>query len=142
IVSLNSNQFWGIGLRSGADGAWNFWRNFSLFGKSGISLLAGQFNINQQQIVVGGPDFTVGSTYATAQAKRHQLATALDLAAGFGWNTPCWCVDLDLSIGWEFQCWFSQNQLLQVVSAGENSYVNLKGDLTTQGLIARVGIAY
>ncbi|MBI3901239.1 MAG: hypothetical protein HY324_03695 [Chlamydiia bacterium] len=147
FISLNSNQFWGMGLRSGADATWHFWNDFSLFGKSGVSLLWGQYNVSRQEILtsaltVGGITYLPGTTRAITNVMRYQLATALDLIGGFGWHTTCYGLGLDLSLAWEFQLWFSQNQLLKVVGNNNINYVNLQGDFSTQGLTAGIAVTF
>lgn len=149
--SLNKNDFKGLGLRIGGDGNWNIWRCFSLFATSGFSLLSGTFDISRREVLEStvvypattGTTYSPGTERATTLATRHQLASALDLSCGLALSRQVGKLHVTLSAGWEGQIWFAQNQMLEIVDASQNfRYVNLKGNLTLQGLTARIGAAF
>ncbi|MBS0622562.1 MAG: hypothetical protein JSR80_06355 [Verrucomicrobia bacterium] len=147
-VSLNKNNFSGVGLRIGGDGAWNFCRCLSLFGQSGISLLSGTIDVIRREILTtaatyGSVLYPAGTERARTQVTRHQLMPALDLMGGIGWHIACGCLGVHLSCAWECQLWFAQNQMLNVIDITENfRYFNQRGNLTLQGLTAQAAITF
>ncbi|MBS0622561.1 MAG: hypothetical protein JSR80_06350 [Verrucomicrobia bacterium] len=147
-ASTTKNDFSGVGLRIGGDGSWNFWRGFSLFGKSGISLLYGQFEVRHREFLAapvtsGGVTFPAGTERARMKLSPSQAAPAIDLTAGIGWDF-CLCrFNVNVSVAWECQLWFTQNQMLQVLDdSGAISNNTLKGDLSLQGLTARLALGF
>ncbi|MBS0622559.1 MAG: hypothetical protein JSR80_06340 [Verrucomicrobia bacterium] len=150
LLSKNNNHFCGGGLRIGGDGSWNFWRGFSLFGKSGLSLLYGKFNVLRREFFVtpmtaGAVAFPPGTQRDAAAMRFYGMSPAADLTGGMSWCGRCSCVEVKISLAWECQIWWSQNRGYQSTNPtfnGVSSSVPFTGHLTLQGLTARFGIGF
>lgn len=147
--SLNKNDFWGAGLRGGVDGFWRFFSDFALFAKSGVSLLAGKFNVSRHQyledtITFNSETFLAGSERALAKCKKETLASSVDLEAGLAWRFCGASVEFSFSLAWECAIWFAQNQMKEAISdlSGAVRHVDLNGDLVFQGLTARAELLF
>ncbi len=108
---ISKQNFWGIGLRTGLDGVWEFCNHFAAFCNSGVSALWGQFKSVGKSYDTNFPssyaDVLIGDTYNYV----HTLSPVIQLEVGLqtNWVLPGTHHFL-AQVGWEEQFWFFQNQ--------------------------------
>ncbi len=147
-----SNDYRGIGLRSGLDSFWNFGCGWALYGNLAASIIYGRFKVDhdeQNRLAANPhPKTKILETHESFRASRAML----DLALGVQWSGMfCDCkYGITVALGWEHHLLFDQNQMWRVnrigdVSSaiaggtslpnltGENVYHQRRGDLDTQG---------
>jgi len=126
-LSLDQD-FWGIGLRSGLDTAWQFNHNLSFFADFALSILWGQFDLDRlDRNIKGG----ISTTHVNTGVSPHTFEPVLTFGAGLKWDT--WLSGGDyhilLQAGWDHQLWILQNEFIKVPT--ETDHI---GDLVLQGL--------
>jgi hypothetical protein len=131
---IQSQDYWGIGLRGGLGTEWHFTRNWSIYGNLAVSELYGQFEETRK-------DTEGGSNPGVAYFVRnnfHTIKPVLEMAVGLRYETffSRERYQLFFQAGWEEQIWFNQNQLI------ENGFRPPKGDLVFQGLDIKAGFSF
>ncbi len=128
-VDLDAD-FWGVGIRFGANTLWGLGRGFSIYGNGSASLLSGDFSVKEKE------KRTV-IDLRLLNAKRHicnVIATA-DLALGLQWD---YMISKDryhfgVKFGWELDMFFDQNQFFNFGSS-PGSFKTQNDDLSFQGV--------
>ncbi len=133
FLMKNDMDFWGIGLRTGLNTGWFFYKNFSLFADFALSALWSNFEIERK-------DRRLRSTAPTnlvlidVDNDFHTIKAVLEFDIGLRYDL--WFYDdeyhLGFQAGWEEQIWFSHNQLLRKTEEGAH------GDLILQGLTVKI----
>jgi hypothetical protein len=123
-------DFWGVGIRFGADTLWGLGRGFSIYGNGSASLLSGDFTVKETE------KLTV-IDLRLVNAKRHicNVVAVADLALGLQWD---YMLSKDryhfgVKFGWELDMFFDQNQLFNFGSS-PGSIRTQNDDLSFQGL--------
>jgi len=133
-----TNNYWGIGLRAGINGKWQWTNCFGLYTKGALSILNGNFYVKQSESVQfsGVNGYTnlldIKDTYYRARI----LA---ELGLGIYWETTIRsCGRFTLQLGWEQLYFFGQNQLNRfTTSQSPGVHVATDGDLSLQGITVR-----
>lgn len=139
----NKNNFNGGGFRSGFSSGFYFGSHFSITGKGAVSLIWGDFSIEQKQLtnssLLGLSSFTpiinIKDHYAS-------LKSAIELGLGLRWETSLSQESFHfmIDVGWEMQNWSDLNQMLRYTAsrAGVPQFsgelLHEGGDLGIQGL--------
>jgi hypothetical protein len=139
-VAFTSNtmreRFFGIGLRSGMDAAFQFDKNWSMYGDLALSALASHFNINEtvKTYTATTTNGVVAETTAeylnSTKAVCNTISPVLEVGMGLRWDY--WFNDdsyhVGMALGWEQQVWFGMNRLTTIY------YPATSGDLTMSGV--------
>jgi len=124
------NKFFGIGPNIGLLGQWSWGRGFSLFAKSLLSLLLGEFYVHQDEYLDKEKLLGVHDIFSST-------AAIFEICAGVGWQH---CFQgalrrLALDIRWDQLFCPSQNQLLHFTNANTPGvFFANQGDLTISGV--------
>lgn len=132
ITQDQNQKSFGIGLRTGMNGSWEFCRNFSVYGNTAFSVLSTRFNNrNCVSNVV---------TYGTTPVLTANFNSILNtiqpvIEFGMGLCYDYWFNDdlyhFGISAGWEMQYWNDMNHFFHY---SEMPAVSRTGDLSIQGL--------
>ena len=139
-----SNDFWGIGLRTGIQMQFFFDKNWSLYANGAGALLFGEFDLSQHTkgFFLNAPIGLIEPYQELFHESNelHRLRANLEVGAGFMWETFFNKDKFHFSIaaGWDFVEWFRQNELRQCVgyngnNLGDATNINQEGDLGLQG---------
>ncbi|MBS0621053.1 MAG: hypothetical protein JSS61_06310 [Verrucomicrobia bacterium] len=130
-VRMN-NDFWGVGLRLGADSLWALGAGFSIYGNGSVSLLSGHFNVHEKEKQTNPKADRLDVRYTP-----DPVVVTADVALGLQWD---YMFSKDrfhfgVKFGWEFNMFFDQNQLFNFVSSSLPGSVTFQDDdLSFQGL--------
>lgn len=128
-----TNDFWGIGVRTGCDGVWRLGQGFSIYGDAAVSVLYGEFNIKQDEIVL--LEGLMPRSVYDFQTRFPLPRTIAEVGAGVQWVQDFDQTRIQVKLGWENMVFFGQNQLKRFTnSIDPASTVTTHGDLMTQGL--------
>ncbi len=89
-------QFEGFGGRVAGSVHWNMYRNLSLFGSLGISLLAGELQSHRYEENFGTAVIDVSQTF-------EQVSPVMELAVGADWKNGPW----NVAAGYELSSWLN-----------------------------------
>ena len=126
------NDFWGVGIRMGADTLWGLGCGFGIYGDGSASLLSGHFDVHERERLEHA-----GLTKMSVSRNFDNIVVAADIAMGLQWDLMfnddrC---HFGVKFGWEFDMFFDQNQLFNFLSSTLPGSVNFKNDdLSFQGL--------
>lgn len=135
--SLNKQNYWGVGIRTGLNTSWQFNKNWSLFSDTALSALWGQFKITRvdtssQDGADSSNKITIkkDNVIVTNMNKRiHTLRPVLELDLGIRWDY--WFLDDDYRIriqaAWEEQVWFDQNLFIRIGQPNRYGCLNMQG---------------
>ena len=135
-VDQNQRTF-GIGLRTGMNGAWEFCRNFSLYGNTAFSVLSSRFKnaYTETDYIPVGADPVI---YTNLNSVVNTIQPVIEL--GMGLSYDYWFNDdmyhFGISAGWEMQYWNNMNHFFGYATNSE--LVSRTGDLSIQGLDVKV----
>ncbi len=142
-ITLHQRQ-WGIGTRGGLNAVWHFTKEIGIYGNIAASALWSEFRNHVVEVQEGTATITqteVSSAFQNTvqnnDGKIFVITPVLELALGFQgmvWFNDETCLFL-ARIGWEGQIWWDFNQF---VLPSDRQH----GDLSVQGLTARVGFTY
>lgn len=144
------NKFAGAGLRAGFNTEWNVGCGFGLYGNGAVSILYGQFSIEQSETLAAlqfGSN-CCGNDILNIEDKFKSAKAAIDLQLGVRWATYM-CNSNNrfvLSAGWEQHIFLNQNQLKRFYSISNATsptdfnqtatyYVHQHGDFGTEGFM-------
>lgn len=131
---LQSDRFWGIGIRSGLDMQWGLGYGFSIFDNFAGNLLYAYHSVEHREIQNDAKVLDVGNFF--------HLGTAIfDMQIGirYDWISCDCCYHIGLDLGWEQHWHQGQNQfLLFVDDEMVGQYVANQGDLGIQGYYLKV----
>jgi len=122
-------DFWGVGLRAGFNGAWQFIKTLSFFGDLSAATLWGQYDLHRHQTSISS---NIAVVTLNTDASPHTMQPVIGLIAGVRWED--WLnhdrIHFLLQVGWEQQVWLSHNQMIKNFSDPNNL-----GNLILQGLV-------
>lgn len=130
-------DFWGIGVRVGADFQWHFTKSWAVTSSLAGALLYGSFDVKEH----------VNLTSTKVDLSR--VAPNLEASLGLQWDMffskdRCHCT---VGLGYEFSEWFSQNQIIRselFTNAGTTftHSEHASGDLGLQGMTLKVAFDF
>lgn len=129
-VHLNTD-FWGAGIRFGANTLWGLGLGFSLYGNGSASLLSGHFDVKEVEKLKSA-DLRI----MKAERDVDNVAATADLGLGIQWD----CLfskercHFGVKFGWELDVFFEQNQLFNFIGSNPAAFKTQNDDLTFQGL--------
>jgi len=125
-----SQDFWGIGLRTGMDNTFQFTKCFSFFADLALSLLWGEFDLSRKETSIN-PATGDSHTVLNTGASPHTAEPVVNVAAGLRYDT--WFSEdrfhFALQAGWEHSLWILHNEVIKNLNEPDHS-----GDLYLQGL--------
>ncbi len=139
FVETESN-FYGAGLKAGLDGErYNECRNLFVYGKTFLSLLAGESRATYLQ----GSSFD--PVIANTNWKATRLVTMYDLELGGGWQNDCGTVRL--SMGYTYSIWYNVTRTNEWINAVQhNNFVdqsdNFNAFMAFDGLVTRLELRW
>jgi hypothetical protein len=127
-------SFDGQGLTLGAQGEWQFWREFRLFGRGRGSILMADFTNTLVETNNGGA--TVNANVVESYL---QTVPILELASGIAWERR----NVRVALGYEIQNWFNViDSPTFVDDFAEGKLSRRKSDLGIEGLFLQLGLAF
>jgi hypothetical protein len=130
-IDQNQKSF-GIGLRTGMNGAWEFCKNFSIYGNTAFSVLSTRFKNQYSETDYATID-SVGELYANLNSVLNTIQPVIEL--GMGVSYDYWFNDdmyhFGISAGWEMQYWNNMNHFF---GYSTDEIISRTGDLSIQGL--------
>jgi hypothetical protein len=127
------NDFKGAGVLIGIETNWWFGAGFSLFGNAAAALLAGHFDLKQEQHQLAGVE-TVD-----LKSDLNLVSPMADLVLGLAWdrNFSNDRFHVGLSGGFETQYWWSQQQTERFTADTQPIFIRGGDDLAFYGLTLR-----
>lgn len=129
--SASTERFFGIGLHTGMDAAFQFDQNWSMYGDFAISALASHFNLSQTATTynVTGTTTTASNYLGKYKAIYNTITPVLELGMGLRWDY--WFNDdsyhVGLSLGWEQQLWWNMNRFATIMEPGYAGNLSMQG---------------
>jgi hypothetical protein len=125
------NDFWGVGLRMGANTLWGLGAGISIYGNGSFSLLSGEFDVNEYE-----RHQATDLTLMNVSRDIDSVVVTADLALGLQWD---YMFSKDryhfgLKFGWEFDMFFDQNQLFNFIGSNPGAFQTFSDDLSFQGI--------
>lgn len=136
--TVQSQEFWGAGLRGGLNSEWHFTRNWSLYGVLGLDALYGQF----QDTVLSFQSIDSQTTLKQSQrCNLHTISPILEFALGVRYETffSNDRYQLFAQAGWDQQVWFNQTHFIVGLASGSGQ---ISGNLVLQGLNVKFGFSF
>lgn len=140
------NDFKGIGVRGGLDSNWLIGRGFSFFGNVALAIVYGRFSIDHEEFNRQASAPFAKTPLLDSDESFHASRGMTDLELGIEWSTMFSNCNYGFTVGlsWEHHMFFNQNQLWRVNrifdsvqtppnNSGENTFIQRRGDLSTQG---------
>lgn len=125
------NDFWGIGLRMGADTLWALGAGWGIYGNGAASLISGSFDMHEKEKLKVADEPRLNLKVDT-----DSVVAIAELALGIQWD-KLFSKDryhFGVKFGWEFNVFFDQNRLVRFVSSNPASISQNDDDLSFQGL--------
>ncbi|MBS0603876.1 MAG: hypothetical protein JSS60_02435 [Verrucomicrobia bacterium] len=124
-------DFWGVGIRIGANTLWGLGKGFSIYGNGSVSLLSGDFDVHEHEKLEDA-DIRL----MNIERDVDNVVVTADLALGLQWD---YMFSKDryhfgVKMGWEFDMFFDQNQLFNFLGSNPGSISFADDDLSFQGL--------
>jgi len=129
IEVFASNDFWGIGLRTGLESEWIIGAGWKVIGTASASLLFGRFDISQD---TSGP---LAYPY-NLHHEFYEVVPNFELGLAINWGTH-FCSNryyVNMQVGYEFQYWLAQNRMMKFSTISYDSvdktvsdYLSLNG---------------
>ncbi len=128
----NSNDFWGVGLRMGADTLWGLGAGWGIYGNGAASMVSGSFTVHEKEKLEEADQQRLNLT-----ADTDSVIAIAELALGIQWD-QLFSKDryhFGVKFGWEFNVFFDQNRLVRFNSSDNPGAISTSdGDLSFQGL--------
>jgi len=141
-------DFQGVGLRGGFDAAWRFSHCFSMVGGMALSAVYSELCSTREDTFTDDINFHTPNVDKNVNLKLEKcvLIPVFELTFGVRFNQHvCGCYDVYAFAGWETQVWMdlNRNLYIQTANGGDNNILfGPHGNITYQGLTARVGIGF
>ncbi len=143
-----TQDFSGVGIRSGLDTAWHFNKCWSIYGDFAISAMWGEFENHRRDhnalrpdhgfVQAGSPIMFAKSLSENMKAKMSTITPVLELGLGLKFehlfNEDKYM--LTLKAGWEEQVWFAHNHYIDPIARRDGA------NLVLQGFTGHAGIAF
>jgi len=140
-------NFNGIGVRGGIDTQIKICRSLSFVGNLAMSALYSDLNTNRRDDhtdnIQDGNSPSVPNVWFNSE--HCTLVPVTEIMVGIQWDMPlCNNYEYKIVIGWEGQIWWNMMQYLLINnSTASNGFeFGARGDITYQGLIARLGLSF
>jgi Legionella pneumophila major outer membrane protein precursor len=123
-------DFWGVGIRMGADTLWGVGKGVSVYGNGSVALLGADFDVHEREKLK-----KANVRIMDVERDVDNVVVTADLALGVQWD---YMLSKDryhfgVKLGWEFNLFFNQNQLFNFQeSPGAIKF--REDDLTFEGL--------
>ncbi|MGE0670934.1 MAG: Lpg1974 family pore-forming outer membrane protein [Parachlamydiales bacterium] len=133
----DKNDFKGAGLRAGINSNWYFGAGLSFNGDIFASLVAGHFDLSQDQKQRGIEVIDLDSDF-------NQLSPNIQMFLGLSWDRNFYhnrC-HFGLTLGFESQYWWRQNQMERFTDSSQPIYVRPDEDLSFYGINLRARIDF
>lgn len=128
----NTNDFWGVGLRIGADTLWALGAGWGIYGNGAASLVSGKFDVHEKEKLEESDVTRLNLT-----ADTDSVIAIAELALGIQWD-KLFSKDryhFGIKFGWEFNVFFDQNRLMRFINSDLPGAISTSnGDLSFQGL--------
>lgn len=128
----NTNDFWGLGLRMGADTLWGLGAGWGIYGNGAASLISGSFDVHEKEELE-----EADTKRLELKADQDSVVAIAELALGIQWD-HLFSKDryhFGVKFGWEFNVFFDQNRLIRFIdNDNPGAIANSNGDLSFQGL--------
>lgn len=124
-------DFWGVGVRMGANTLWGLGKGISIYGNGSLALLSGNFDVHENERLTEA-DLRLMSIKKNVD----NVVVTADLSLGLQWD---YLFSKDryhfgFKFGWEFNLFFDQNQLFNFLASNPYSTYSRNDDLTFEGL--------
>jgi len=146
-VACFTTDFNGIGLRGGLATRINVWGCMSFVGNFALSALYSDLNTHRldQPIddIFSGTSPRISNVWFNRE--HCTLVPVTEVFVGIQWDMPMMCgYDYYLLLGWEGQAWWNMTQYVLISNGtGINNYdFGQPGNVTYQGLVARLGVGF
>ena len=126
------NKYWGMGPSVGLSAKWSLCTDLSLFAKSSLSVLFGQFYLHQSEDTLKGKEKQLGIHSVFCGS-----SPIVDAALGLSWHHyfPDRLKCITFTCAWDQLLFFSQNQLMRFVTEGEQGlFISNQGNLSISGI--------
>jgi hypothetical protein len=129
----NNQKYWGVGLHTGFNTAWQFSKCWSLYGDFAASAMWSQFQVSRLDQIIAGPNVTNPNVYLNTLNSFHTIKPVLEWGLGLRWESYFSenAYHFLVQAGWEEQIWLNMNQLFVPFNEGNH------GDLDLQGLTVK-----
>jgi hypothetical protein len=128
----DTNNFWGIGPRTGFNSNWYLGNGFSIFGDADLALHWGRFKVSHKESYTGVEDNTINIS-----ANMHRFVPKAGLSLGLRYGAYVFKQEqyISVSLGYETQYWWRVNQSL-IVDDNDSSprFNRASEDLGYQGV--------
>lgn len=142
---VNQTQdFFGVGIRTGLDTAWHINKYWSVYGDFAISALWSEFENHRRDYnafragenFVSGPTLFPKSASEKLKASLHTITPVLELGLGFMYQYPFHDdrYQLTLRAGWEEQVWFNHLHFIDPIARRDGNNLVLQGFTGELGL--------
>ncbi len=124
-------DFWGVGLRFGANTLWGLGCGLSIYGNGSASLLSGNFDVKERERLKKA-DLLI----MNAKRDVDNVVAEANLALGLQWDY-LFSKDrfhVGVKLGWELEMFFDQNQLFNFAGASPGFFQTHRDDLSFQGV--------
>jgi hypothetical protein len=127
--SLQKNHWWGIGIASGLNAKWNFYRGFNLYGNLATAIEYGYHKLELNEDDGDELDTLFRTSYRICRPM-------LDIQLGVGWDANFLedSMHFGVRIGWENHVYFNQCHFLSFGDIHNYSEVMRSGNVTYQGM--------
>jgi hypothetical protein len=126
LTTVNSPiNFYGAGLRFGAEGDWKVYHGLGLYGRMFGSLLDGDFRTSYVEIANGG-----AAGLSDVSDRIRKIVPVTELGIGVYWQWENWRAQ----VGYEMANWFGMVDSPDFVSDVTNKLTYRTGDLSLDGL--------
>lgn len=128
ITSHQKQNLWGIGMRTGLNTSWQFYKWFGLYGDFALSGMWLNYKVNRKDFLVNLPQHDqVITTYLDSHL--HQVKPVLEFALGLRFETYFNSNRLyaRFQAGWESQIWINQTFFISTAEYYNRFDLNLHG---------------
>jgi len=140
-------DFNGIGLRSGLSAEFKLCRCLSIIGNFAMSAIYSELNTNRRDDHID--NLLSGSSQAIANVwfnwEHCTFIPVTELLVGICWDIPFVCgYDYHIMVGWDAQVWWNMMQYILISNntVGNAFEFGARGNITYQGLTARLGVSF
>ncbi|MCB1113006.1 MAG: hypothetical protein H7A37_07925 [Chlamydiales bacterium] len=138
-----SNDYWGLGIRPGISGRWQWNDCLGIYANGAFSIVGGSFHVKQSESVL----FDISDTpveILDIDDRMYRTTILAELGLGIYWETEVLrCRPVSFQLGWEQLYFFGQNQLKRFTNASAPGiYLPISGDLSLQGITLKGSVLF
>ncbi|MDN3505580.1 MAG: Lpg1974 family pore-forming outer membrane protein [Rhabdochlamydiaceae bacterium] len=140
VMHINDkNHFWGIGPSIGSGADFYLGKGFSFIGDFQLAFQYGLFRIEYDEA-----QSNLTSNRIKLEESRHQFAPNFEMNLGVKWgsyfnNNHNY---FSFSAGYQMQYWFRMNQIINVLQANAQRYINIAEDISYVGFIMSAKLTF